>query len=247
MVKYELMKYCFANMFSWHAMNWRNPASLNWVCDCLLQKYLSLQLFPPNPTRQTAVTSHLDAFRSHRISLAAECTCQISAPSAHVPVPKSPVWPQPCWLLVQNQNGQYWRVAPPNLAFGHGLALLFGLVYGCMAFVAWSQLKSCSGVASFGAVLQLCAVSIPGSQRSCSLQFLSSITVTDNYYFRSDYLVNVTHICFYIPSKELKTSARQWLRRQVQWSASAGTWGFCKERFCFTNKIRDKFYKSLKR
>lgn len=72
---------------------------------------------------------------------------------------------------------------------------------------------------------QLSAVPTPGSKRSVSLQFLHSVTVIENWYFRSGCLASVTRVCFHIPTKELKTSAKWWLGKQVQRSASAGPEG----------------------
>lgn len=117
-----------------------------WVCYCLLQKYLNLQLFLPDLTRQMVVASYLDAFWSLRISLGAEYTSHTSVSSVHVPAPKyvlipallAPV-PQPKWAIT---------IYYPS---GHRLALLL-----FWHVVAWSYLKSCSHMASLDVVLQLC-------------------------------------------------------------------------------------------
>lgn len=132
--KYTLMKYCFADICSWQSMNWRNPASLNW----LLTPKISPSTAIPPKSHEADSNSHLNAFQSCGISLDAEYSSHASVPAALLPAAEQSAWSQSYWLLVPK-----WEVlcCPLNSASCCALVFLFILV--C---VACRQLKSPSCV-----------------------------------------------------------------------------------------------------
>lgn len=94
--KYELMKYCFADICSWQSMNWRNPASLNW----LLTPKISPSTAIPPKSHEADSNRHLNAFQSCGISLDAEYSSHASVPAALLPAAEQSARSQSYWLLV---------------------------------------------------------------------------------------------------------------------------------------------------